>query len=158
MNIKKIDSKFLNDNHEISNSILVYVFHQLKDMSLSYPQFDIWFKKVLLGIQLGERSILLEYRQDNLAGIAILKNNKEEKKLCCLRVLSPYEGSGVGIKLFNRAFDELNTKSPLLSITNEKLINFERIFDYYGFKIEEKYPDLYLPDKTEISFNGILLI
>ena len=159
MKIKKIDKNFIKNNEDIAPILIHNIVNYLKDMSLYYPDFIIWIdNKVIPGIYTGERVILLEYRQELLAGIAILKDTTEEKKLCCLRVLPQYEGSGIGLKLFERAFEELKTRSPLLSVGQENTDKFKKLFDYYGFTLEEKYIDYYRPHNTEFSFNGVLYI
>ncbi|OBU10763.1 hypothetical protein [Morganella psychrotolerans] len=53
----------------------------LCDLRLFYPEFNSWVSNVVIpGIIAGERSIILEYRQDDLAGLAILKDSNVEKK------------------------------------------------------------------------------
>lgn len=157
--IKKIDKEFILNNSDVSDDILTYLFKELNEMSFYYPEFYNWLtNKVLPGLMTGERSIILEHRQHQLAGVSILKDTIDEKKLCCLRVLPAFQGKGVGIKLFDRTFEELVTESPLLSISEETAPKFQKILNYYGFKVEEEYPDYYRPSKTEYSFNGILYV
>lgn len=159
MKVKKIDNIFIENNKEFASILLNHIYEYLSNMSLYYPDFKTWIdNKVMKGIHTGERSILLEYSGEQIAGIAILKDTVEEKKLCCLRVLPQYEGSGIGLKLFERAFEELKTRMPLLSVAQENSLKFKKIFDYYGFTLEEKYPDYYRPQNTEFSFNGLLYI
>lgn len=129
----------------------------LRELSGYYPDFDSWLsRRVLPGIISGERSILLEKSRGTLGGIAIVKDTPLEQKLCCLRVLPENQGSGVGLRLFERAFDALQNRSPLLSVSEERLGSFSRIFKYYGFELTEEYPDFYRPLKSEFSFNGLL--
>ncbi|WP_342051589.1 MULTISPECIES: GNAT family N-acetyltransferase [unclassified Cupriavidus] len=130
---------------------------QLGDLSDYYPEFDKWYnQKVLPGIQSGERSIILTYSSQALSGLAIVKRTDTEKKLCCLRVVPGFQGSGSGLKLFEKAFDILETTSPLLSVAEERLSVFEKLFDYYGFELARHYRDIYRPQKSEFSFNGLL--
>lgn len=123
-----------------------------------YPEFFVWFEgKVLPGLFNAERSILIEERNNEIAGFAILKHTYSESKICTLRVRDTYENSGIGIKLFEQSFDLLETSSPLLSVSDEMYPKFNKIFKYFGFSHEETYPEIYRPNVAELSFNGALL-
>ncbi|WP_146005523.1 GNAT family N-acetyltransferase [Erwinia sp. B116] len=133
------------------------LINTLGDLRLFYPDFSSWISNIVIpGIITGERSVILEYRNDDLAGLAILKDSDIEKKLCCLQVMPKFQGSGIGLTLFEKSFDLLNTKNPLLSVSEEQRSNFLRIFKYYGFEFGETYYQHYRPLKNEISFNGLL--
>jgi GNAT superfamily N-acetyltransferase len=152
-----IDREYLYSNPDAIITLLPKVFQHLSELSGYYPAFDEWLdKKVLPGLITGERSIILEYRSSDLSGLAIVKNDEVEQKLCCLRVLPAYQGTGVGLKLFERSFEVLNNESPLLSIAEEQIAVFQKLFKYYGFEIAKIYPDYYRPCKAELSFNGLI--
>ncbi|MET2530387.1 GNAT family N-acetyltransferase [Ralstonia pseudosolanacearum] len=157
MLLTMVDRDTLIRDPEGYHRALAVIKDQLGMISGFYPEFDGWFSsKVLPGLKKGERSILLEHTAGRLSGIAIVKSNASERKLCCLRVLPPYQGSGVGLRLFERAFDVLETRAPLLSVAEEQVANFDRIFKHYGFELAKEYRGLYRPKKTEFSFNGLL--
>lgn len=153
-----IDKHTIKSSEEMS-SLMVNIHIQLLDLSALYPGFEAWYsEKVVPGILGGERSLLIEMRNDNLAGIAITKNDGLEKKLCCLRVLPEYENTtGIGVRLFERSMEELSTRQPLLSVSNDRVHDFEKIFLYFGFKKSWEYPDLYRPKKVELSYNGLII-
>ncbi|MEN5045141.1 GNAT family N-acetyltransferase [Pseudomonas koreensis] len=155
--IKLIDSHLLSKSPETFITALPIIIKHLRDLSGLYPEFDTWlYNKMLPGIVSGERSILLEHRRGTLSGLAIVKNNALEQKLCCLRVLPAFQGSGVGLRLFERAFESLNNDRPLLSVAEEQIPVFQKLFDYYGFELEKKYKGYYRPSKDELSFNGLI--
>lgn len=155
--LKVIDRDFLIDNQQLGLEILPFILKHLSDLSEYYPDFNDWLsKKVLPGLIQGERSILLEYYRGQLSGLAIVKDSATEQKLCCLRVLPPYQGTGVGLKLFERAFEALDNRAPLLSIAEEQIDTFKKVFNYYGFELGRKYKDYYRPRKNELSFNGLI--
>ncbi|WP_082504838.1 MULTISPECIES: hypothetical protein [unclassified Methylophilus] len=131
----------------------------LLDMSNYYPNFTDWFDQTVIpGLESGERTIiLLKDMNKPIAGLGIVKDTLEEKKLCCLRVRDQYNGSGLGVRLFKHSFAELGTDMPLLSVSSEKLPEFKRVFDYFGFEFGEEYTGIYRPKKKEMSFNGELL-
>lgn len=153
-----INNQTLVESGEISH-LFPKIHDVLMDLSLIYPNFKGWYEgKIVPGLESGDRSLLVEIRNSELAGIAIIKDTIEEKKLCCLRVLPKFQNkSGVGLQLFERSMSELNTRYPLLSVSNDRHEYFDRIFKYYGFKKTWEYPNLYRPQKTEYSFNGLIL-
>lgn len=135
------------------------ILPELTQLSTLYPAFSKWYgDKVVPGLLVGERTVLLRFVGRQLGGIAIVKNTISEKKLCCLRVLPDFEGSGLGIKLFQDAFEVLCTDKPLLSVAEEQMSRFSKIFSHFGFEIEGEYKELYRKSRTEYSFNGSLLL
>jgi ribosomal protein S18 acetylase RimI-like enzyme len=130
------------------------IYYELKATEKLYPNFNYWFyNKVIPDVLQDKRKILLEIRNNEIAGIAIIKNTSEEKKLCTLRVTSKYQNKGIGLKLFERAFEELNTSKPFLTVSEEKYKEFEKIFKYYGFELTNKIKDYYRKGKSELFFN-----
>jgi hypothetical protein len=159
MNISRtLDAISMIRDQERTNGELSEILSRLADLRAFYPQFDDWLaSKVLPGIRAGERSVLTEYRDGELAALAIVKDDGFEKKLCCLRVLPGYQNiGGIGVRLFDRCFDVLGTDQPLLSVAEEQLPKFARLFQHYGFRLAEAYDDFYRRGATEFAFNGCL--
>lgn len=130
----------------------------LSSMSALYPDFDTWYEgKVLPGLSTGERSLLIERRSGMVAGIAILKRDAHESKLCCLRVAPQFANAGIGVRLFEQSMDVLDTRHPLLTVAEDRLAHFERLFQHFGYQVAQEYPDLYRPRVSEIAFNGLIL-
>ncbi|WP_156373573.1 GNAT family N-acetyltransferase [Pseudorhodoferax sp. Leaf267] len=124
----------------------------------AYPSFDFWLQtKVLPGISAGERTVVVERRGGRAVGLLIVKHTVDESKLCTLRVRPEFEFRGMGVRLFTRAFDILNTTRPLLSVSEMALPKFSRIFDHFGFACAGAYQGLYLPQVQEFSYNGLLI-
>lgn len=71
-------------------------------------------------------------------------------------MLKEYQNKGIGIKLFELSMKYLNDDYPLLSVDNQRLIQFEKVFHHFGYTYTSEYPDLYIDKNTEISFNGVL--
>ncbi len=159
LSVSKIDQSYILKNTDVASSVIASVFFELKLLSELYPEFHKWFsEKVIPGLYSGERIILLEHRNNELAGIAILKDTIDEQKICCLRVIPKYQNSGIGLILFKRSFQELDNEAPLVTVSSENAHKFEKIFNYFGFEFVEKYDNIYRPKKTEFSFNGILYL
>lgn len=109
-----------------------------------------------------ERSTVLTRREGGVEERYPLLNElgssiANERKICCLRVLPEYQNLGIGVKLFIRSMERLETDKPLLSISGNNLDRFKNIMDYFNFKQYQHYPDLYRKNSEEISYNGYLV-
>ena len=62
----------------------------------------------------GKEIIIAEYR-GQITGVAILKDELGEKKICTLRVRRGFQNQGTGRKLMELAFARLNTQKPFIS-------------------------------------------
>jgi ribosomal protein S18 acetylase RimI-like enzyme len=134
------------------------VLAEIPFFASSYPGFQSWFeKKVLPGICLGERSVVFNYRNGEVASFMILKHSTAEKKICTVRVREEFQNIGMGVRLFEEAFERLGTERPLLSVSDKNLSRFDRLFRHFGFQVKKQYRGLYLPQATELSYNGLLL-
>jgi len=130
------------------------IYLKLVSAQKIYPCFTKWyFQKVIPDtIISGQRKILIENRNNTIAGISILKISNEIK-LSTLRVDDNFVNSGIGIKLFEKSFQYLGTTKPFLTVSEQKLPLFKKIFDYYGFKITSIYDNLYIQGQKEYFYN-----
>jgi len=159
MNVSTIiDAASLARDPEQTSGMMSEVLARVQDLKDFYPSFDLWLvDQVIPGVHAGDRSILAEYRRGELAALAILKDDGLEKKLCCLRVLPDFKNiTGLGIRMFEKSFEVLGTEQPLLSVSEERLPTFDRIFSFFGFEKSKAYEGLYRPNATEFAFNGEL--
>lgn len=121
-----------------------------------YPDFDEWFmRKVVpnLGVT---REIFLAKIGKDIAGICIIKNCEQEKKICSLRVFEPYRGQGVGTALVKHALDVLKDDYPLVTVPEESLTQYKPFFRKFKFQLKDSYDGYYRLGKKEYAFNGFL--
>lgn len=153
----RLDRASLTASPELRDVFLRLMREDVNFLRGAYPNFDEWLSiKVLPGIAAGERTVIVEQRNGYPVGLLILKHTEGERKLCTLRVRPEFEYRGMGVRLFNTAFEVLGTAQPLLSVSEVALPKFSRIFEYFGFACEEAYQGLYLPQIQEFSYNGVL--
>lgn len=151
--VNKIYKNHLNELSGIVLSDMQKIYLQLSDAKKFYPNFEDWYlKKVVPDLVCGQRILISEIRDNNIAGLAILKVNNE-KKLSTLKVTSNYLNKGIGLKLFEKSFQILETEKPFLTVSEEKLVEFKKIFDYYNFKLTSTHDSLYRSGKKEYFFN-----
>lgn len=130
------------------------IYGELCGVEMYYPDFQKWFfYKVLPDIATKRRAIISEVRNDRIVGLSILKLSEEEKKLSTLKVSNDHINSGIGLKLFQKSFEILDTEKPFLTVSEEKLIEFSKVFDYYGFKLTSVHESLYRKGEKEFFYN-----
>lgn len=128
-------------------------YHYIKEAKHYYPNFDIWYyQNVIPAIKRGDKQLIMINDKNVLKGISIVKLN-EQKKICTLRVMENYQNRGIGIRLFEKSFEVLGTRMPLLSVSEEKIPSFKKIFDYYGFKLTNIREGYYRKGKKEYFYN-----
>ncbi len=88
-----------------------------------------------------------------LAGCALLKNEPEEKKLCCLFVDPNYRGQKIASKLIEDSFELLNTNKPLMTVSQQNLGMLQKLIDRYGFELTSVKESVYKPGIKEYYYN-----
>lgn len=133
------------------------VFNNIRHLQHSYPTFSDWYTtRVVEGILNGSRSFVIELRDGKLAGVAILKDTLSEKKICTISVSEEYKSKGLGVRLFEKSMRLLDTDKPLATVSEDRMPEFEKIFQYLNYEYSAEYQGLYVPKKSEFSFNGLL--
>ena len=79
--------------------------------------------------------------------------NTEEKKISSLYIYPEFRGQGVGTALIQVAIRVLRTNTPVITIPEPLLAQFENILAKYGFVKTKEVSDLYTDGVTEIFFN-----
>lgn len=141
---------------QISMQINVYRF--LFGLNFEYPKFSDWYHRLFLenGALKPNREILICMDGALIIGVAILKKDFSENKICTLRVANKYQNLGIGRALMEKSFEYLEEEKPLITIHISKYNDFKKIFDRYGFTIEQEKLSYYGFLKSEIIYNGIL--
>lgn len=150
------ENDFLNQQYE--NLIIFKLFtdelyKKILSATIYYPDFKKWYyTNVIPSILNGDKEFIFEIRNNKIIGLAIIKHS--EKKLCHLSIFDEYKNKGYGLKLFEKSFQALGTNKPYLTVSEEKYIEFKKIFDYYGFKLKYKKLNIYRENKYEYYFNA----
>lgn len=131
-------------------------FKLLEPISPMYPKFKDWYwDNVVPGIILGNDKIIIAENKYEIVGVAVIKNSEQEKKLRALRVSEKYQKTGAGLHLIDKSLKELNHDKPVVSVSEEMINEFSRIFiNRYNFDMTHVYKGLYRKDKLEYEFNG----
>lgn len=143
----------------MNNGDCISFFRQIRDflsgLECNYPFFEEWLDRVFREVSNGRRSIivLMDKTVDVIAGLAILKDTIQEKKICTLRVAKEYRNQGCGSYLIEKAIDILKDPKPLITVSEEHVDDFKPLFHKFGFKIEDRVKSVYNDNKYEYYFN-----
>jgi len=129
------------------------IYKKISSAIQYYPNFENWYyRNVIPSILNGDKEFIFELRNNRIVGLAIIKHS--EQKLCHLSIFDEYQNRGYGLKLFEKSFQALGTNKPYLTVSEEKYVEFKRIFNYYGFKLKDKKLNTYRKNKYEYYFNN----
>ncbi len=138
------------------------IFSELSFLKNEYPDFYVWFyDKVVSGLSDNSRQIFLASTPlsfGKVNGVLILKNTDFEKKICTLYVNKESRMNGIGQKFMDIAFNELNTDKPLITVSDARLKEFDRLLNKFNFESVDALPDYYAYNHTEYTFNGHLYL
>ena len=134
------------------------IFGFLWPLCFEYPHFKAWYNGLFVesGNLHTDREIIMCMHNVRLVGVAILKKTIAEKKICTLRVDQRYQRNGIGHELIERSLNWLEDDKPLITVRQSKAYQFQKLFEYFGFKLEQKYPMYYTFLGIEQVYNGEL--
>lgn len=132
-------------------------WHSLSFLRATYPDFQSWYwGTVVPGIAYGERRLFVEKRGERLSGLVIAKRT-DERKICTIWTRPDMRGRGVATRLVRDALEWLDTDRPLVTVPEETVRNFDRLFRVFGFEYRYAVARYYRDESVEHVFNGILL-
>jgi len=155
--VTKIIGIGTSENSKDVFTVSTEIFNVLKDSKSLYPEFFSWyFGKFVPGLTDGSRNIIVNYIDGDIVAVALVKNDGMEKKICTVKVNEKYRNVGVGIRLFGKCLEFLDTTKPMITVSAERLSSFSAILKYYGFKLEQIQKGYYKKNSDEYVFNGSL--
>lgn len=126
----------------------------LADVSPLYPNFDGWlnftFRREMLS---GERSVALAHNGSELLGAALLKDSREEGKICTFFVSPSYRDMKVGSELLDLALAELDRNDAFITVADEREGELTPLLTSRGFSVTHSAKDLYRSGSTEYFFS-----
>ncbi len=130
----------------------------VKRIAWEYNGFWSWYDKLFLpNLELDRtREIIICQSEFQMAGIAILKKDIDEQKICTLRVAKAFQRRGIGKELMELSMEWLQSDKPLITVHKSRNNEFRSLFSYYGFVLEEQQKHYYHLFNTELVYNGTL--
>lgn len=140
----------------LKNSELGLLVPSLVTLDPYYPDILSWFRSKVLSDATGSSLAVGAFEDNTLVGFALGKRGSEAK-LRCLRVAETHRTSGLGCDLLERMQIELEHEKPLVTVSEELLGQYSRIFvNRYGFSLDQVARGVYRSNKLEYVFNGAL--
>ena len=95
---------------------------------------------------------------NNVAGVAFLKKDDTESKICTFLITEDYHRKNIATKMLERAFSYLGTTKPLITIADYKIPMFEHIIKKYNWELTQTMSEgYYNTTSREMVYNGKLL-
>jgi len=143
---------------------ILKVCNKIYDMTAfigkDYPGYKNWFYQKHLKETLNKnskRDIIIACDEfDNICGVALIKQDEKEKKICTLFVDEKARGLGIGTMLIEKSFELLKTTKPLITFVDYKLPVFQRLIKKYDWQQTEIVKGLYNDENQELVYNGYL--
>jgi GNAT superfamily N-acetyltransferase len=131
------------------------VWATLAPLKVTYPGFSNWYwSKVVPGILRGTRAILRQGPLDAPSGLAIVKRDAAENKICTLWVSEAGRCRGLGRGLIEEAIDWIRDDHPLFTVPAERFDEFQPLMERFGFNETARLNSLYRPGVAEHIYNG----
>ena len=145
-------------SHELKEIYYNRIYRFLNKLVFEYRGFNNWYYSLFSeNAELKSiREIIVCEDLFQIAGVAITKNDLEEKKICTLRVAKDFQHQGIGHNLIEMCMNQLNTDTPMITLHKNKLNQFEKLLSYYNFELEQTQKHYYGLFSTELVFNGLL--
>lgn len=125
----------------------------LDNLTDDYPNFYDWINMVFNQLPLGTRVILMDVCNDLIRGLAILKNDSDEKKICTFKVDEKFQHQGIGTYLLHESYKILDTKNLMISVSERHVSSFRPFLEKEGFELKMVAMSLYRPGRREFFFN-----
>lgn len=134
--------------------LYVQVPHLTRTIQESYDSHFTWLeKKFFANLRTGGRGYVFATSGMNLAGCSLLKNEEDEKKICCLFVDPEFRRLGIASKLIENSFEILQTEHPLITVSEQNLQQLIPLLKRYGFVHTSTKNSVYKPGVNEYYYN-----
>jgi predicted transcriptional regulator len=123
-----------------------------------YPGITEWWKRrVIPGLESGERRCRMVSVDGAIAAVAIAKYGRKSSKLCTLRVGPRFQRNGIGQQLLRTTLRDLlqsDTRRIHFTISEEIFSNCGSFFTPYGFHLAHWKKGWYVRGMYEMAFSA----
>lgn len=125
----------------------------LGDVAPLYPNFDAWFYfKFCRNLASGQRKMAIAHDGSQMLGVALLKQDLYESKICTFYVSPEFRGLGVGCELMDLALNTLDDSNAFITVSDERKEELTPLLSSRGFRITSSQEGLYRDLCTEHFF------
>lgn len=117
-----------------------------------YPGYDKWFYSKTIPRVMSKKGEIVFYLDGfMLVGLAILKKEIDEKKICTFMILEEYRKKGYSKQILEEAYKYLKTETPLITIPSKRLDEFSNIISAYNWQESSRSNEY---NSEEVIFNA----
>ena len=145
-------------NHKVFEKFAQAAYSVTDYICKDYPNHFKWYwSKQIPRVFNGTGEVIICTINKNVAGVAFLKRDDTESKICTFLVLECYRGKHVASKILDQAFKYLGTEKPLITIADYKLPMFKHIINKYDWELTQTMSEgYYNTNSHELVYNGKL--
>ena len=115
-------SSLINNHHKLFGKLAQSAYSVTDYICEDYPKhFEWYWSKQIPRVFNGTGEVIVCTINNNVAGVAFLKKDEEESKICTFLVVEGYRGKHIATKMLETAFKYLGTTMPLITITDYKI-------------------------------------
>ena len=119
---------------------------------LQYPEYFKWYYQTNIPrILSGEGEAIFYLDGFQIVGLSMLKRTDDEAKICTFFIDEEYRKRGYSSLLLEDSFGYLGTESPIITIPENRLDEFSKIIEAYGWVPTETTDKYY---SLEVVFNS----
>lgn len=146
------------NNHKLFISFAQAAYSVTDCICKDYPKhFEWYWTKEIPRVFNGTGEIVICSINKHVAGVAFLKKDNSESKICTFLVVDGYRGKNIATKMLEQAFKYLDTTKPLISIADYKIPMFEHIIRKYNWELTQTMNMGYYNNTSrEMVYNGKL--
>lgn len=127
-----------------------YIANHLAAVGKLYPDFKDWLYMTFRpGYLDGTRSMLICDHESQISGLALLKNDLSEKKICTFYVSPEFRGQGIGTELMKRSVQALGEREICITVPEERSLELYPTLNSSGFKVTAAVDGMYRSGKIE---------
>lgn len=146
------------NNHKLFGKFVQAAYSVTDYICKDYPNHFKWYwTKEIPRVFDGTGEIIICAINNNIAGVAFLKKDDTECKICTFLVVEKYRGRHIATRMLEQAFKYLGTTKPLITISDYKISSFKHIIKKYDWKLTQIMSKGYYNDTyREYVYNGKL--
>ena len=150
----------LTNNHKLFAKFAYNAYADTDCLCKDYTKhFEWYWTKEIPRIFNGTSEVIVCTIKTNIAGVAFLKKDSTESKICTLLIVDEYREKHVATVLLKHAFKYLGTTKPLITIADYRLPMFEHIIQKYDWKLTQTLSEGYYNNSScELVYNGYLSV
>lgn len=118
-----------------------------------YCNFETWIsQKVYFGLLSGNRELVFVREGNRSAGLAILKNSHDEKKICTLIISKKFQKAGIGSLLLDHCIQALGSQQQMITVTDRREGTLGPLLKTRKFNQTEMLTNYYKRNSVEYVF------